>query len=111
MPADYVGRHLAATRLLAEKWIPTKCPGCGLYLVWVRTVDIPKKGDKYVYRVGEHPPVFILVKRVSIEHMWADIACCTWAVMWTKRMTIPFPVVNFRQSDWTMDNVNEWIPK
>lgn len=43
-----------------------------------------KRGDRFIQR---HPrwPLFIEVTRVGRDG-WVDIRCCTWAVMWTKRM-------------------------
>lgn len=45
-----------------------------------------KKGDRFVQRSPEARwPLFIEVTRVG-KAGWVDIRCCTWAVMWTKRM-------------------------
>lgn len=71
-----------------------------------------KRGDRFVQR---HPsarwPLFIEVTRVG-KAGWVDIRCCTWAVLWTKRMPkglgpLLDPASEFaiQREDWTLDDV------
>lgn len=52
-----------------------------------------KRGDRYIWRHPATPetPVYIEIVRVARDGSWADIRCCTWAVMWTKRQPLPLP--------------------
>lgn len=67
------------------------------------------RGDRFIQRVPGAEPLFIEVTRVG-RAGWVDIRCCTWAVMWTKRMpnglapllSLPFPIV---PEAWTMEDV------
>lgn len=45
-----------------------------------------RKGDRFVQQGDARWPLFIEVTRVARDGSWCDIRCCTWAVMWTKRM-------------------------
>jgi len=66
-----------------------------------------KKGDRLVAYSDARPAhrLFIEVTRVAKDGTWADIRCCTWAVMWTKRQLLPFSYAEKR--DWTWQEVRE----
>jgi hypothetical protein len=48
------------------------------------------RGDQFVVYADHRPTerVYGEVTRVAKDRAWADIRCCTWAVMWTKRMPL-----------------------
>lgn len=57
--------------------------------------DPVAKGARLWWWPETHSPlrdrVFIEVTRVARDGSWADLRCCTWAVMWTKRQPLPLP--------------------
>jgi hypothetical protein len=62
------------------------------------------RGDRFVWTPSaKHRPrdlLFLEVRRVAKDGTWADIAVCTWAVMWTKRQQLPLPEGTSRY-DWS----------
>lgn len=50
-----------------------------------------RRGDRYVVYPDLEPwrRLYLEVRRVAHDGSWADVAVCTWAVMWTKRMPTP----------------------
>ena len=49
-----------------------------------------RRGDQFVVYTDRPPRdrVYGVVTRVARDGTWADIRCCTWAVMWSKRMPL-----------------------
>lgn len=52
------------------------------------TTQTVKKGDRFVAYPAHRPAerVFITINRVARDQSWVDCTCCTWAVLWTKRI-------------------------
>jgi len=73
-----------------------------------------RRGDRFVQRhPGARWPLFVEVRRVARDGSWCDIRCCTWAVMWSKRMpkgiggdmADPTSPMYLQPENWTLDDV------
>lgn len=65
------------------------------------------KGERLV-AYGDEPLlswVFIQVRRCAKDGSWVDIACCTWAVYWTKRIPTRVLAKIAKPYDWTAADI------